>query len=198
MKTLLHKIIQTPVLYAKFLNTLSFLEYIGARKILKSQPQQHLTSEMLAHISEEVRHAQVLKRAALRIAPEHCRTYALEDLLCGQHASDYIQTVDKAVASALLTASSTVDPWVAYLYTTLIIEQRATEFYQLFESVLQASNLSVFRGILQEEEAHLMQVSTHLESMPDYQNIVSQLTQIEAQAFMHFITAVEQTIHEKS
>src|SRR5262249_46788904 len=152
------------------------------RKILKSQPQQQLTSQILAHISEELRHAQVLKRAAVKIAPEHCKTYAPGDLLCGQEASQYIQTVDGAVAACVLKFNPASDlyaeQFLAYLYTTLIIEQRATNFYTLFESVLQASNLSVFRGILQEEEQHLAQVLVWLKEEPHYSEILPYLTQI--------------------
>ncbi len=82
--------------HARFLNTLSLLEYIGVRKILKSQPAEGLSAEMLEHILEEARHAYVLKRLALRVGGESVATYAAPALLCGEEARRYIQTLDRS------------------------------------------------------------------------------------------------------
>lgn len=54
-------LVKQPTLHARFLNTLSLLEFIGARKIMKSQEEDSVTPAVLAHATEEIRHAQVLK-----------------------------------------------------------------------------------------------------------------------------------------
>ena len=58
-----------PKLHAKFLNTLSFLEYTGARKIVKSQDAEDIDMEKLSHMAEEIRHALMFKRFSNKVSP---------------------------------------------------------------------------------------------------------------------------------
>ena len=44
---LLTRIVRLPVVHARFLNTLSMMEYIGARKIMKSQADRYFDVELL-------------------------------------------------------------------------------------------------------------------------------------------------------
>lgn len=188
MEKLLENIIATPVIYARFLNTLSLLEYIGARKILKSQHYQLLNTKLLSHMSEEMRHAQILKRAAMKISPD-CDTYMPKTLLCEGAAYHYFQTVDHAPAAEF----NEHNPWHCYLYTTSVIEIRALNFYGIFEKVLKKlGNPSVFRGILAEEKRHLEQVSDWLHAIPNYSaRHLERLKEIEEREFGVFLSAVE-------
>jgi len=61
---LLPEILEKPSIHARMVNTFSMLEYIGTRKILKSQDAPSMTLSLLAHIQEEIRHAQMLKKLA--------------------------------------------------------------------------------------------------------------------------------------
>lgn len=190
MQQLLKNIITSPKIYARFLNTLSLLEYIGARKILKSQHQQYLTEKLLAHSIEELRHARVLKRAAIKIAPEY-DSYAPDALLCGAEATHYFQTVDHATNTVI----GEYNPWHCYLYTTLLIEIRALSFYSTCEEILQELGMpSVFRGILVEEEQHLQEVTEYLQKIPGYEKNLEILKNIEEKEFSGFLQAVERNI----
>jgi hypothetical protein len=229
MKTILKRIIEDKEIYARFLNTLSLLEYVGARKILKSQSQDHIDEKVLAHISEELRHAQVLKRVALKNAPGICQTYAPAALFCGKEAFQYFQAVDQAVEKILYPSdlkelgkrqgdespehsfsyvrrTSHLDNtprtskamgieeenrWHAYLLTTLLIELRATDFYQIFESVLVEMGQTVFRGILIEEEKHLHDVTEWSSSIPRADEKIAALKIIEEKEFAKFLQAIE-------
>lgn len=184
MKDILFKIIQSEKILARFLNTLSLLEYIGARKILKSQHQEAITEKILAHAQEEIRHAQVLKRAALKLSPDLCATYVPESLLCGKEATHYFQTIDHALNER--------DSWQAYLFTTWLIEIRAVSLYTLFDEVLMENNKSaIFRGILQEEQNHLDEILSWLQTIPDHQAKMQQLKIIEEQAFLKWMESIE-------
>lgn len=188
MKTLLKNIITTPTLLARFLNTLSLLEYVGARKILKSQKYDQIDEQMLAHAAEEIRHAQVVKRAALKLAPELCNDYSEAALLCGKEAHDYFQTLDQAVNEVVQA-----NPKHAYLFTTYLIEIRAVEFYNLFDTALnEADKPAIFRGILVEEERHLAEILAALKTFDYADSKIEQLTYIEQQAFAKFMAAVQQ------
>lgn len=57
LKELIIQIISTPEIHAKWLNTLSMMENVGARKISKFEDPELTTDTILKHASEEARHA---------------------------------------------------------------------------------------------------------------------------------------------
>jgi len=191
MNHLLRTIATSDNLYGRFLNTLSLMEYTGARKIVKSQQQNFLNKRILEHMAEEMRHALTLKKAALRVAPKLCETYESEALLCGTEAYHYFQTVDHLAKNEL----SEQDPWHCYLYTTFLIEVRVLIFYAAFEKILlELGKPLVFRGILAEEKKHLEEVSRWLSVIPNYENNIARLKAIEEEAFDNFLSAIEEQI----
>lgn len=158
---ILARLIHHPGRHARFLNTLSLLEYIGVRKILKSQPAETLSAGMLEHVLEEARHAYVLKQLALRVGGEAVATYAAPALLCGEEARRYIQTLDRSAEIDLKESRLPAGgaPAVNYLYTTLLIEERAGAVYPLYEPLLAQVGLGgILAGIVREEEGHLTAV----------------------------------------
>lgn len=194
MKDLLRNIIAAPQLFGRLLNTLSLLEYIGARKILKSQDQVGLNVQVLAHASEEIRHSLILKKAALKYAPD-CENYSEENLLCGQEACDYFQAIDHAAGIEL----NEHDPWYAYLYTTYLIETRALDFYAGCEEILKEAGLaSVFRGILVEEDRHLHEIQTWMATVPNHVEKIARLQAVEQQQFNQWVSVCRKEIEKCS
>jgi len=197
--------------HARFLNTLSLLEYIGVRKILKSQPAEGLSAEMLEHILEEARHAYVLKRLALRVGGESVATYAAPALLCGEEARRYIQTLDRSAeidlkesrdsasgatgdavpAGGVSPASGSAS--VNYLYTTLLIEERAGAVYPLYEPLLARVGLGgVLAGIIREEEGHLSAVMRRvMDEDPGHAPRLERLRRAERRAYAAFVAALD-------
>ncbi len=191
MKNIIHKIINSPIIYAKFLNTLSLLEYIGARKILKSQLQENIDEKILAHATEELRHAHVLKKAAQKLTPGFCKSFLPNELLCGTDATHYFQVIDQAVQQQLINNN----PMQAYLYTTFLIETRAIEFYTVFEATLAELNKpTIFRGIIAEENNHLSEIINCLTKDITFANNMYILSAIEQKEFMNFMNSVDITI----
>lgn len=192
MKKLIEIIIQTPHLYARLLNTLSLLEYIGSRKIIKSQQQETINYNILAHAAEELRHAQVLKKAALKLESDLCQTYAAHSLLCGAEACNYFQKIDHAI----IIATKESDAWKSYLYTSYLIETRAIKFYKLFEEVLaEHHQMSVFRGILIEENRHLDAIELLLRQVTANNINLKKLQNFEELAFNQFIDAINNYVN---
>lgn len=156
---ILTDVVSRPEIHGRFLNTLSLLEYIGARKIMKSQEEARITPTILAHMTEEIRHAQIIKKLALKVGGDAVKTYSEESLVCGHEARAYIQAIDHAAASVVGPKSS----WVNYLLTTLVIEERAQELYPFYDELLIPLGLGgPLRAIFREEEGHLEQVITAL------------------------------------
>ena len=78
---LLTTIVVSDELHAKWLNTLSFLENCGARKIAACEHPTLVKEEMLKHAAEEFRHAHHLKRQIKKVSSYRMETYSLSSLL---------------------------------------------------------------------------------------------------------------------
>jgi hypothetical protein len=173
------------MVHARFLNTLSLLEYVGARKILKSQQASSLTSELLSHVAEEIRHAQIFKRIALKMSGGVLGTYEHAHLLRGDLAVHYFQSIDRAVAGIA------PDAWYAYLLTTQLVEERAQILYPVYEPILaQAGFPGVLAAITKEEDAHLAQTQAFLMASSEASEKLPTLRDLEAQLFNQWITAL--------
>lgn len=189
-KTVLTELSQRPHEHARFLNSISLMEYMGARKIMKSQHEESIRAEVLAHMAEEIRHAQVFKKMALKLSEGLLVTYDAEYLLAGNEARAYIQAVDQAVAGVLRKQ----DSYFNYLLSTLLIEERANKVYPFYAQLLEPYGFAtLIQKILREEEHHLKEIE---DSLKERQNLSSQqmkhLRDLEAAAFMTLIEAVQQ------
>src|ERR1700730_12813184 len=67
LEDLIGAIVPDPALHARWLNTFSYLEYVGFRKIVKSQLAEVLAAAILGHACEEGRHALGLKKLAIKL-----------------------------------------------------------------------------------------------------------------------------------
>lgn len=181
---------------AKFINTLSMLEYMGARKIVKSQRSSVLSLELLSHISEEIRHAEVLKKLTLKMSAGKLDSYSDEHLLCGNEARIYIQSVDRS-AELLFGAKN---PWLNYLYTTFLLEERANVIYpHCGERVEELGFPNIFKGILREENRHLESIFQGLGAEKDVsQDKLDALKKAEDKAFCQFLASLNEAVEKSS
>lgn len=159
-KSLIQKIVLTPENHARWLNTLSFLEHIGSRKIIKSQKSEKLDLMVLEHIAEETRHAFYIKKLAQKISPDTCPTYEEDYLLAGNNAEKYFQQLDQKISEILSRqyAGQGIS-LLTYLYVTLLVEERAIGVYRVYETVLEENHFAIsVKPILAEEQRHLKQM----------------------------------------
>lgn len=194
LASFLSRVAETPALHARFLNTLSLLEYVGARKIYKSQPAGRFSVELLEHVVEEGRHALVLKKLAIRLGGEAVRTYAAAGLLAGAEATRYMQTLDRAAEADLEGSAIPMGEertWINYLLTTLLIEERADSVYPVYEPILrELGHGGLAAGIVAEEKRHLRDVFEALAgSDPSHQERLERLRPAERHAFASLLAA---------
>lgn len=187
-KDVLREIVKRPLIHGRFLNTISLMEYIGARKIVKSQFEKNIDQNVLNHMNEEIRHAQVFKKMALKVSGGELKTYDEPYLIAGNEARAYLQCVDRSVESALNGENS----YANYLLSTLLIEERANEIYPFYSELMEPLGFSHFiKNILKEEELHLQDTLSALQE----NNVLtaaqlSALRMIEGQAFQQLIEAI--------
>lgn len=164
LEALVARVVATPELHARWLNTFSFLEYVGFRKIVKSQRAEALSVEVLGHALEEGRHALSLKKLAIKIGGKIFDSYEPAALLCGEAAEDYFQTLDHACDEALSDQSEEQRSALVYLYVTWLIEIRALDVYTQYRKALAAMpGVQALDGLLAEEEQHLSRVAGELQ-----------------------------------
>lgn len=191
-QTTLANLVDYPHFHARFLNTLSLLEYIGARKIMKSQDESRITPMVLAHMVEELRHAQIVKKIAVKVGGGAVRTYGDDALVCGKEGRAYIQAIDRKAEEVLQQK----DSWANYLLTTLVVEERAQELYPLYDSLLEKYKLNgPLKAIFREEEEHLTQVTELLKTQGKCTDeMIEKVREEERKYFALFFNGVDREL----
>lgn len=201
LSPLLATIVRNPDLHARWLNTFSFLEYVGFRKIIKSQKAEDLSLDTLLHANEEGRHALLLKKLALRVGGKAYDNYHAKSLLCGTQAEDYFQLLDRACEASLQAALPDQDvSHLTYLYVTWLVEVRALSVYGLYlEALAEIGQESNLKGLLAEETRHLEHVETELlQKDPDATTRRAALQKIEDQLYQNYVQALAHELQDSS
>ncbi|MCE9501133.1 MAG: hypothetical protein K8R21_11655 [Leptospira sp.] len=186
----LEKIIDNPEKHAKFLNTLSFLENTGARKIsaLLSDPTTSIL--ILKHASEESRHAYYIKRQILKLNGAGLPDFRTEFLFAPKETRRYLRLLELTISRHL--KKNGLDDlqkirFASYLLVTYSIECRAESFYSLYQSVLKErkSKISV-QSVLADEKNHLKYIRDELEKKIS-----------DPEKYSEFACAAEKDLNEK-
>lgn len=196
---LLKKIVQEGSTHAKWLNTLSFIENAGARKISKCEHPTLVSQIQLKHAAEEHRHAYYLKKQIGKINPELCKTYESTELLAPIATSQYLHSLDIKACRYLQKAFNLdkVDiKFAAYLFVTYAIEVRADELYPVYQQALtEASSKIMVKSIILEEEGHLEEMIHQLnEFSPDWKHHADHILTIEKELHEEWINAITQEV----
>lgn len=152
MKPLLEKITADVELEARWLNTISLLEFVGSRKISRTVAAHHPNPEILSHYADEVRHARVFKDLSIQKLGRD-----LGDVMLHRDAAmRYFQTLDKTVSQNITEICGAPNQHANYIFVTLAIERRAMKLYPLYRSITADANVrEALTSILQEESSHL-------------------------------------------
>jgi len=190
LKELLQLIVSSPTLHAKWLNTLSFLENCGARKIAACEHPTLVKEEMLKHASEEFRHAHHLKRQIAKIYSDPIETYALKYLLGKTATLHYLQALDLRTCRYLKSEglSKIAIKQAAYLLVTYAIERRAETLYPVYDQILRSINSHVtVKSILLEEQEHLHEMEKGLEELSHGWKYAQYVCALEASLYQNWL-----------
>lgn len=169
LKELISRIICSDDRHAKWLNTLSYLENCGARKIAACEHPTNVKQEMLKHAAEEFRHAHYLKSQIAKMGLV-LKDYALPNLMGGVASLHYLSALDIQISRYLSKEEKLSEKAVreaAYLLVTYAIELRAEELYPLYEEALRKGDSKVrVKSILLEEKEHLNEMRDALDQFP--------------------------------
>ena len=199
LATLLSNIVNDTTLHAKWLNTLSFMENAGARKISASEHKEEVTVLILKHAAEEHRHAYYLKKQLAKLDDSLCKTYQNAELLVPNHTRFYLNTLDVKVCRYLkqqFKLSGSDLKFAAYLFVTYAIEVRADELYPIYQEVLTEHESKVtVKSIILEEEGHLEEMINQLnEFSSDWEEHAKEVVKIEEGMFVSWIKEMAATL----
>jgi hypothetical protein len=196
LEDLIGAIVADPALHARWLNTFSYLEYVGFRKIVKSQRAEVLTAAILGHACEEGRHALGLKKLAIKLGGAQFDSYAPEVLLCGEEAEAYFQGLDQACDEAFAGRSEAERGTLTYCYVTWLVERRALDVYQIYKRALGESEIArKLGGLLAEEAKHLADVEAVLHTGdPEFSTRSKEFEAVEAALYQNFIGALTRAL----
>ncbi|RZK50312.1 MAG: hypothetical protein EOO87_19365 [Pedobacter sp.] len=199
MTSVLEKIVDDNLLHSKWLNTLSYMENAGAKKISASEHKEEVTLLILKHAAEEHRHAYYLKKQLAKLDETVCKTYTNAELLAPNHTKYYLNTLDVQVCRYLkdqFKLSGYDLKFTAYLFVTYAIEVRADELYPIYQEILSAKESRVtVKSIILEEEGHLEEMLNQLrEFSPDWEKHAQEIIKIEQQMFNDWMIGLEKEI----
>ena len=198
LNTILSTIVSDHDLHAKWLNTLSYMENAGAKKISASEHKEEVTLLILKHAAEEHRHAYYLKKQLAKLDENACKTYRNTELLAPNHTRFYLNTLDVKVCKYLkqhFQLSGYDLKFAAYLFVTYAIEVRADELYPIYQQVLTDNQSKVtVKSIILEEEGHLEEMLNQLrEFSPDWEKHAQAVVKMEEKMFADWMLALADT-----
>ncbi|NAW51900.1 hypothetical protein GNY06_11165 [Elizabethkingia argentiflava] len=172
MQKILHTIIKDHQVHAKWLNTLSFMENAGARKISDCEDPVEVSLMQLKHAAEEHRHAFYLKKQILKISPDSCQYYHAHELLAATYTRQYLHRLDIQTGRFLKQSLGLVGKsfrYASYLFVTYAIEMRADYLYPIYQQALdEAGSRVMVKSIILEEEGHLEEMMQQLEDFNEH------------------------------
>jgi hypothetical protein len=188
IQPILENIVKDNLLHAKWLNTLSYMENAGAKKISASEHKEQVNLIILKHAAEEHRHAYYLKKQLDKLDGGLCKTYTNEELLTPNQTKFYLNALDVAVCRYLkqhFKLNGYELKFAAYLFVTYAIEVRADELYPVYQEVLTKAKSKVnVKSIILEEEGHLEEMLNQLkEFSPEWEKHAEVVIKIEQEMF---------------
>lgn len=198
---LLEKIVKNNETHAKWLNTLSFMENAGARKISACEHPTKVSLIQLKHAAEEHRHAYYLKKQILKINSEYCITYNSNELLASIATRQYLHSLDIKACKYLQQVFQLTKEelkYAAYLFVTYAIEVRADELYPVYQEILtKTSSKIMVKSIILEEEGHLEEMINQLDEFSgDWKKHAEIILTIEKELHKQWINAISQEVLE--
>ena len=199
INTVLDKIVADDFLHAKWLNTLSFMENSGARKISSCEDPSNFDIVQLKHAAEEHRHSYYLKKQIGKLTIQGLETYAPAGLLAHVQTLQYLHRLDVFCSRHLKKIFGLKGQDLknaSYLFVTYAIEVRADELYPAYQQVLDSHRSKVMvKSIILEEEGHLQEMTAMLEKFDsNWEFYAQQVQEVEKKLYDEWFGAITKEV----
>lgn len=189
----LQEILNSEAAHYHWLRSLSYLEYIGYRKMVKALGYGEMNQGVYHHLTDEIRHSFMLKELAEKAFDGKFQHVPFEKDLVTL-AESYFHDVDEAIHQWVVYSSGEERPYLCYLLTSYLIEKRAMTVYpSYFAQVQEAAAKVIIQKIIKDERDHLGYLETHLANLPEKAAFDhSNLWQFETTRFHEYLGQIRQ------
>jgi len=178
-----------------WLRSLSYLEYIGYRKMVKALGYGNVNKGVYHHLTDEIQHSYMLRELAdkgfVRQNPE-----SFSEEYQGL-AEDYFQKIDSAIDTWVQTAGGKENPLHCYLLTSYIIEKRAMQVYpHYYNRLSEAPSKYIIQKIIKDESEHLAYLEGRMNLIPGLnESQTTKLLNFEAACFGAYLGRLLDCFH---
>jgi bacterioferritin (cytochrome b1) len=166
------RIISSESKHYLWLRSLSYLEYIGYRKMVKALEYQEVSRGVYHHLTDEIKHSYMLKELAeqeLKYGGKAAFGKEFIDI-----AEAYFQDIDKEVKHWIEKETGRENPFICYTVVSYIIEKRAMLVYpNYFNSLRDTACKYIIQKIIADEREHLNYLEEHLKLVPELSSLQS-------------------------
>ncbi len=177
-----------------WLRSLSYLEYIGYRKMVKSLGYEKVNRGVFHHLTDEIQHSYMLRELADRkMAGLNGEPNFTEDHQ--ELAENYFQDIDGFVEDWVLRMTQVKNPYLCYLLVSYVVEKRAMQVYpQYFHQLGERAFKYTIQKIIQDEAEHLGYLEGKLREFPSLGEAnLSELFDFEEARFVEFLHDLQDT-----
>jgi rubrerythrin len=189
----LQEILSSDAAHYHWLRSLSYLEYIGYRKMVKALDYGEMNQEVYHHLTDEIRHSYMLKELAGKVFEGRFQHVPFEAELVTM-AESYFHDIDQAVHQWVVASSGSGRPYLCYLLTSYLIEKRAMSVYpSYFTHLREADAKLIIQKIIKDESEHLSYLEGRLMLLPEKPAFdQSSLRQYESGRFYEYLGQIRQ------
>ena len=159
-----------------WLRSLSYLEYIGYRKMVKALGYDHVNKGVFHHLTDEIQHSFMLRELAEK-GYRHGTSLSFGSEYL-EIAEDYFQKIDGEIHDWVERFCGKENPFLCYLLTSYIIEKRAMKVYpQYYNRLSEIPSKAIIQKIIKDEGEHLSYLETQMSLLPGWNEEKSQSLQ---------------------
>lgn len=181
--------------HSLWLHSLSYLEHIGYRKIVKAIPYEKINVEVFHHLKDEIEHSFLLKQAACELNPNPLDPKVA--LQIQQIAENYFQSLDLLTEGWIRDLLGKEDSFLCYMGVSTVIEKRAMKVYPTYYAQLKDPSLrSKIQKIIKDESGHLTSLEEKMVLIPTSHPLdFSLLFEKEEGYFDHYLQQMSKLFH---
>ena len=149
-----------------WLRSLSYLEYVGYRKMVKALGYEGVDRGVFHHLSDEIQHSFMLREAAEKHYHLQSFSESFQEI-----AEDYFQKVDSRVEDWVNRTFFPGNHYLCYLLTSYLIERRAMKVYpDYYHHLGELPFKYIIQKIIKDESEHLGYIEGVLKDHPVLQS----------------------------
>ncbi len=188
----LEEILASETKHYLWLRALSYLEYIGYRKMVKAVPYTEVGQGVYHHLTDEIQHSFMLKEFAEKNFENQRLTEKKFEGLKNV-AEEYFQAVDSKMDETVASSCGNKDPYLCYMGVSYLIEKRAMKIYPSYFAKLTESPLKkVIQKIIKDESEHLAYLEDLIHRVPEASLLQNpSLLEDEEKCFGKFLEKME-------